>query len=36
MATKADVLHEKVHAICFIARSVNFPVRLRPVTRVGS
>ena len=24
---KADGLHKKVHDFCFIARSVNFPVR---------
>jgi truncated hemoglobin YjbI/organic hydroperoxide reductase OsmC/OhrA len=26
----ADALHEKAHEQCFIARSVNFPVRLQP------
>ncbi len=25
-------LHERAHAMCFIARSVNFPVRVLPVT----
>ncbi|MDN6202722.1 MAG: OsmC family peroxiredoxin, partial [Micrococcaceae bacterium] len=26
----ADTLHEKAHRLCFIARSVNFPVLNRP------
>ena len=29
-AEKARALHEKAHAICFIANSVNFPVRHAP------
>ena len=32
---KAEALHEKAHEICFIANSVNFPVRHEPVTTVG-
>lgn len=29
-------LHEKAHAHCFISRSVNFPVHVRPALHVGS
>jgi len=29
------VLHDRAHAMCFIARSVNFPVRHEPETVVG-
>ena len=28
---KATVLHHEAHAKCFIARSVNFPVKCEPV-----
>jgi organic hydroperoxide reductase OsmC/OhrA len=28
--SKARELHEKAHAMCFIARSVNFPVYCEP------
>jgi organic hydroperoxide reductase OsmC/OhrA len=31
MHDKAVELHEKAHALCFIARSVNFPVQHEPV-----
>ncbi|KAA2264349.1 OsmC family peroxiredoxin [Solihabitans fulvus] len=31
----AQVLHERAHAMCFIASSVNFAVRHEPVTRVA-
>jgi organic hydroperoxide reductase OsmC/OhrA len=24
----ADAVHEKIHDVCFIARSVNFPLRV--------
>ena len=27
---KAKALHEKAHKVCFIANSVNFPVRNEP------
>ncbi|MEV7467675.1 hypothetical protein AB0O20_14420 [Streptomyces kronopolitis] len=27
MAEKAHALHDDVHSVCFIARSVNFPIR---------
>jgi len=35
-ATKetAQALHEKAHSMCFIAASVNFPVRHEPVVRI--
>ncbi|MFG2062047.1 OsmC family protein [Micromonospora sp. NPDC048871] len=29
----ATTLHDDAHRVCFIANSVNFPVRHRPVTR---
>ena len=29
-ANEADALHERAHALCFISRSVNFPVRCSP------
>jgi len=32
---QAEALHEKAHEICFIANSVNFPVRHEPVIEVG-
>ena len=31
---EATALHSKAHAMCFIARSVNFPVRHEPVVTV--
>jgi organic hydroperoxide reductase OsmC/OhrA len=34
MADKARALHSEVPALCFIARSVNFPVRHEPTIRV--
>lgn len=34
MAAKVPALHAKAHAMCFIARSVNFPVRHEPTTLV--
>lgn len=33
---KAQALHEKAHSLCFIAASVNFPVRHEPVVTVES
>jgi organic hydroperoxide reductase OsmC/OhrA len=30
----AAALHQKVHAFCFIARSVNFPVRYEPTFKI--
>ncbi|WET82474.1 OsmC family protein [Amycolatopsis sp. QT-25] len=33
MRDKALALHEQAHEICFIANSVNFPVRHEPVVR---
>ncbi len=29
-AQLAHALHERAHALCFIARSVNFPVECEP------
>lgn len=29
-------LHDKAHEMCFIARSVNFPVRVQPAARAAS
>jgi organic hydroperoxide reductase OsmC/OhrA len=31
---RAASLHERAHALCFIARSVNFPVECRPTLRL--
>lgn len=36
MVDKAERLHADVPALCFIARSVNFPVNHEPVIRVQS
>jgi organic hydroperoxide reductase OsmC/OhrA len=33
MIDKAQQLHQRAHEICFIANSVNFPVRHQPTTR---
>ena len=30
----ADALHHPAHELCFIANSVNFPVRCEPTVRV--
>jgi organic hydroperoxide reductase OsmC/OhrA len=35
MADKALQLHAEAHRCCFIANSLNFPVRNEPVIRVG-
>lgn len=35
MLEKAQHFHGEVHKYCFIARSVNFPVRCEAVVRVG-
>ena len=35
MLDKARHFHGEVHKYCFIARSVNFPVRCKAVVRVG-
>lgn len=34
MVTRARTLHGSVHDVCFIARSVNFPITHQPTTRV--
>ncbi|CAM05619.1 organic hydroperoxide reductase OsmC/OhrA [Saccharopolyspora erythraea NRRL 2338] len=36
MLSKAAELHQQAHAKCFIANSVNFPVRHEPQISVGS
>ncbi|MBY4108993.1 OsmC family protein [Rhodococcus fascians] len=36
MVTRAEELHAEAAAKCFIARSVNFPVRHNPTTRVNA
>lgn len=30
----AESLHQRAHHLCFVANSVNFPVRCEPVTRL--
>jgi organic hydroperoxide reductase OsmC/OhrA len=30
----AESLHERAHHLCFVANSVNFPVRCEPATKV--
>jgi organic hydroperoxide reductase OsmC/OhrA len=32
----AEALHDEAHRVCFIARSVNFPVRHEPTIRVDA
>lgn len=34
--TRAESLHERAHHLCFIANSVNFPVRCEPRTQVAT
>ncbi|AOS63002.1 OsmC family protein [Actinoalloteichus hymeniacidonis] len=34
LVAKAEELHERAHEVCFIANSVNFPVRHTPTIRV--
>ena len=34
MIEKVNAIHDKAHHMCFIARSVNFPVRHKPTARV--
>lgn len=36
MIAKAKELHHKAHELCFIANSVNFPVRCEPVTTLAT
>ncbi len=33
---RAEALHTTAHAMCFIARSVNFPVEYQPIIQVSS
>lgn len=35
-AEKARALHERAHAVCFIANSVNFPVRYTPTVTAAA
>jgi organic hydroperoxide reductase OsmC/OhrA len=35
-AGRADALHERAHKLCFIANSVNFPVRCEPAGQAGT
>lgn len=35
-AERARALHEKAHAYCFIANSVNFPVRHEPTIQIAA
>jgi organic hydroperoxide reductase OsmC/OhrA len=32
--TEAEAIHHRIHQVCFIARSVNFPVAYEPVFEV--
>lgn len=34
-AARAMALHQEAHHLCFIANSVNFPVRIEPTVRVA-
>lgn len=34
MIDKANELHKKAHKLCFIANSVNFPVKHNPTTKI--
>lgn len=34
MAARLDELHRRAHSMCFIARSVNFPVRHEPASSI--
>lgn len=36
MVEKANALHREAHTLCFIARSVNFPVHHQPIISVKS
>ena len=33
--TKAAEIHDEIHKFCFIARSVNFPIRIEPEIRIS-
>ncbi|MCC0076181.1 MAG: OsmC family protein [Rhodobacter sp.] len=33
--TRAEAIHHEIHKVCFIARSVNFPVTIEPVFTVA-
>jgi organic hydroperoxide reductase OsmC/OhrA len=36
MTERATQLHDEAHAMCFVARSVNFPVRHEPTVEVAN
>jgi organic hydroperoxide reductase OsmC/OhrA len=36
MAEKAQALHDEIGALCFVARSVSFPVRHEPTVRAAN
>jgi organic hydroperoxide reductase OsmC/OhrA len=36
MAEAAAALHDRAHELCFVANSVNFPVRHEPVTDIAA
>ena len=31
----AEAIHHRIHAVCFVARSINFPVRYEPTFRIA-
>jgi len=33
--TRAEAIHHEIHKVCFIARSVNFPVTIAPVFAIA-
>lgn len=35
LPSKADAIHGEIHKVCFIARSVNFPVEIEATYEVG-
>ena len=35
MIEKANELHKRAHELCFIAKSVNFPVKHKPIAKIG-
>ncbi len=35
-AALAELLHDRAHHLCFVANSVNFPVRCVPQTRIAT
>jgi len=35
MVAAAEALHDRAHGLCYVANSVNFPVRHEPSTAVA-